>query len=73
MHIHKYLIESNYVCMQNVRNDLSQDAKLGRQKIFFQMFFFFNPICNCLLAWNGMEGRFVWLDYATNRLKSPDE
>ena len=61
-----------YAELQNVRNDLSQSAKLGRQKTFFPILFF-NPICNCLLAWNGMEGRFVWLDYATNRLKSPDE
>ena len=63
MHIHKYLIESNYVCMQNVRNDLSQDAKLGRQKIFFQMFSFFqsNLQLSVGLEWNGRPVRVARL------------
>ena len=60
-----------YAELQNVRNDLSQSAKLGRQKTFFPLFFF--SIQSAIVCWLGMEGRFVWLDYATNRLKSTDE
>ena len=60
-----------YAELQNVRNDLSQSAKLGRQKTFFPMVFF--SIQSAIVCWLGMEGRFVWLDYATNRLKSTDE
>jgi hypothetical protein len=56
--------------MQNVRNDLSHDAKLERQKTFSQCYF---SMQSAIVCWLGMEGRFVWLDYATDRLKSTDE